>query len=76
MKPDGETLSSPTEYAFWLDSGGAARVQYSLPTFHEIDFQVNEGYRRIPHGGVEIGGILWGRKAADAVVIEAFRQID
>lgn len=71
-----DEVSSPVEYAFWQDGSAGFRVQYSLPVFHEIDFQVNEGYRRIPHGGIEIGGILWGRKAEGGVLIEAFRQIE
>ena len=76
MKLDPEPANLETEYAFWLDPTGTFRIQYSLPVFHEIDFQVNEGYRRIPHGGIETGGILWGRMEAEAVTIEAFRQID
>ncbi len=44
--------------------------------FHEIDFSVNEGYRRIPHGGIEIGGVLFGRIENESVRIEAFRPIE
>ena len=76
MKLEPEPVNLQTEYAYWLDPDGTARIQYSLPVFHEIDFQVNEGYRRIPHGGVETGGILWGRMEAETVTIEAFRQIE
>ena len=75
MKLDSEPAASPAEYAFWQEADGTARVEYSLHAFHEIDFQVNEGYRRIPHGGVETGGILWGRHTQDGVTVEAFRQI-
>ncbi len=49
------------EYAFWTSPGTTFTVTYPLGLFHEIDFQVNEGYRRIPHGGVETGGLLFGR---------------
>lgn len=63
-------------FAFWLDPVGAVTVSYSLPVFHEIDFQVNEGYRRIPHGGVEVGGLLYGKVEPDSIRIEAFRPID
>ncbi len=67
---------SQTDYAFWTIPGTSFTVTYSLRLFQEIDFEVNEGYRRIPHGGVEVGGVLWGRVQADAVVIEAFRPIE
>ena len=48
-------------FAFWIDPVTAVKISYSLPLFNEIDFEVNEGYRRIPHGGVEVGGLLYGR---------------
>jgi len=65
-----------TEYAFWTEATSAFKVTYSLGVFHEIDFQVNEGYRRIPHGGIEIGGLLFGSADGQSAKIEDFRLID
>ncbi|MBV9033900.1 MAG: hypothetical protein JO182_05350 [Acidobacteriaceae bacterium] len=70
------SAGNETEYAVWVDEATSFKIQYSLPVFHEIDFQVNEGYRRIPHGGVEIGGILYGKSDKNAVSVEAFRPIE
>jgi len=67
---------SQTDYAFWTIPGTSVTVTYSLGVFQEIDFEVNEGFRRIAHGGVEVGGVLWGRMKADSVVIENFRPIE
>ncbi|MFL6447062.1 MAG: hypothetical protein ACJ746_05165 [Bryobacteraceae bacterium] len=64
------------QYAIWTDPETSHVVKYSLPLFHDLDFQVNEGYRRIPHGGVEIGGVLYGRFEPNGVTIEAFRLIE
>lgn len=64
------------QYAVWTDPETAQKVKYSLPLFHDLDFQVNEAYRRIPHGGVEIGGVLYGRFEPNGVAIEAFRPIE
>jgi hypothetical protein len=64
------------EFAFWTIPGGSATVTYSLPLFHEIDFAVNEGYRKIPHGGVEVGGLLFGSLDEKSARIEAFRTIE
>src|SRR3954468_113389 len=64
------------QYAVWTDPDTSQTVRYSLPLFHELDFQVNEAYRRIPHGGVEIGGVLYGRFEPKGVTIEAFRPIE
>jgi hypothetical protein len=64
------------DYAFWDVPGAALKIIYSLQLFHEIDFVVNEGYRKIPHGGIEVGGLLFGSIDHDAVRIEAFRPIE
>ncbi len=66
----------PAEYAFWQKPDTAITVVYSLNLFHEIDFVANEGYRRIPHGGVEVAGLLFGRREASGVRVEAFRSIE
>ncbi|HTU46026.1 MAG TPA: hypothetical protein VMF91_13240 [Bryobacteraceae bacterium] len=64
------------EYAVWTIPGTEFKVSYWLSLFHEIDFQVNEGYRRIPHGGIEIGGLLFGHAEENFARIEAFRIIE
>jgi hypothetical protein len=63
-------------YATWTQPGTQFTVNYSLRLFHEIDFVVNEGYRRIPHGGIEVGGILFGRIEGSSVRLDAFRNIE
>lgn len=70
-----EVEPSPIDYAFWDVPGAAFKVVYSLPLFHEIDFAVNEGYRKIPHGGIEVGGLLFGTVDNESVRIESFRAI-
>jgi hypothetical protein len=64
-----------SEYAYWTVPDSGALVTYSLPLFHEIDFAVNEGYRKIPHGGIEEGGLLFGKIDEKDTRIEAFRAI-
>jgi hypothetical protein len=66
----------PAEQAYWTISGTTARVVYSLPLFQDIDFAVNEGYRKIPHGGIEIGALLFGSVDQSGATIEAFRRIE
>lgn len=63
-------------YATWTRPGTEFAVSYSLPLFHEIDFVVNDGYRRIPHGGIEVGGLLFGRFENNSVRLDAFRSIE
>src|SRR3954447_2773433 len=63
-------------YALWSSANGSVTVRYALPLFHDIDFEVNEGYRRIAHGGVEVGGVLYGRREGSNISIEAYRPIE
>ncbi len=63
-------------YALWISPDGSLRVNYSLALFSEIDALVNDGYRRIAHGGIETGGILFGTKNGGLVRIEAYRPIE
>ncbi|HMF77309.1 MAG TPA: hypothetical protein VK604_16740, partial [Bryobacteraceae bacterium] len=65
-----------SEQAFWTIPGSTTTVTYSLPLFHDIDFVVNEGYRKIPHGGIEVGGLLFGTIDENGTGIAAFRPIE
>jgi hypothetical protein len=70
------TETSSPDYAFWTTGETNFTVVYSLGLFHEIDFTVNEGYRRIPYGGIEEGGLLFGHISDNRVTIDAFRPIE
>lgn len=65
---------SQVEYAVWTSAASPLPIKYSRPLFQEIDLTVNEGYRSIPHGGVEVGGILFGA-IEESIRIDAFRTI-
>jgi hypothetical protein len=62
-------------YASWISPDGSPEITYSLGLFHEIDTLVNDGYRRIPHGGVETAGLLFGAWNDQGLRIEALRLI-
>ncbi len=70
------TESPIADYAFWSATGNPFTIVYSLGVFHEIDFLANEGYRRIPHGGIEMAGLLFGQISQNRVTVEAFRPIE
>jgi hypothetical protein len=69
-------VSTETPLATWSDPACALTVVYPLPLLHEIEFVASEGYRRIPRGGIEHGGVLYGRVQDDTIRIEAFRAIE
>jgi hypothetical protein len=69
-------LSTDAPLATWSDPAFPLTIAYPLALLYEIEFVASEGYRRIPHGGIEDGGVLYGRIQGDTVRIEAFRAID
>ena len=42
---------------------------------HEIEASVNEAFRSIPRGGIETGGLLFGKRNGDGLRVEAYRPI-
>ncbi|MGA8026024.1 MAG: hypothetical protein WB992_02690 [Bryobacteraceae bacterium] len=67
---------SDVEYEVWTLPGTSFNITYPLGLLHEVDFLVNDGYRRIPHGGIEVGGLLIGQCDENSAHIEAFRTIE
>jgi hypothetical protein len=68
--------SLPLSFGLWSPPGAAFSIKYSLPLLHEIDFFVADGYRRIPHGGLEVGGLLFGTEDAESLAILAYQPIE
>ena len=68
-------VSTDFDLAVWTRPGGSFTITYPLSLLHEIDFLVNEGYRSIPYGGIEVGGLLFGHLDPTSARFEAFRVI-
>ncbi len=69
------SATSDLDLATWTQTGTSFTVTYPLNLFHEIDFLVNEGYRSIPYGGIEVGGLLFGHSDQKSARIDALRMI-
>jgi hypothetical protein len=67
---------TPASYSVWNPPDAGFPIRYSLTLFREIDFFVGEGYRRIPHGGLEVGAVLYGHDEPAELTILAFRPIE
>jgi len=50
-------------------------VEYPPAVMQDIRAAAVEGFYKIPHGGVEVGGVLFGERIPDGVRIMAFRPI-
>lgn len=64
------------EYVAWTDPATGLTVDYSLPVFYELEFLAGEGFRRIPHGGIENGALLTGARTPTGVRIDLFHTIE
>jgi len=53
----------------------AVRIAYSRAVMEELSLAATDGFNRLAHGGVEIGGVLFGVRDPDAVKILAHRAL-
>jgi proteasome lid subunit RPN8/RPN11 len=64
------------KFAAWSAPGHPLRIEYHTVVLEQIRQTAVEGYHRVPHGGVETGGILFGTHQKSVVRIKAWRAID
>jgi proteasome lid subunit RPN8/RPN11 len=62
-------------FATWSASGHPFHIEYSVAVLEQIREIAVDGYHRVPHGGVETGGILFGAHQENVVRIVAWRPV-
>ncbi len=72
----GAASSCPREFGYWVAGPRNLEIEYSSAAIDEIRMQAAEGYQRMRHGGVEVGGVLFGTHAGRTVRILAMRPIE
>ncbi|MCL6546550.1 MAG: hypothetical protein K6T61_15105 [Bryobacteraceae bacterium] len=50
-------------------------VRYQPEVLEQLRFSALEAFHALPHGGLEIGGLLYGRRTEDGIQILAARQL-
>ena len=68
--------SSAAPYGEWNSASAPFAIRYSRSLLQKIDFFVGDAYRRIPHGGLEVGGLLYGSMADGALMLVAYQPIE
>lgn len=74
----GNCMNAPrveTEYGTWSAPGIPCVIDYSEPVLREIRMEAVEGFHKAPHGGIEVGGVLFGRHEHNVVRIITFRSL-
>lgn len=69
------TRIQPEEFGRWSVEGLQRSIDYSQAVMQDIRAAVMEGYYKIPHGGVGVGGVLFGRREDGVVRIFASRPL-
>src|ERR1700724_1716296 len=69
----GATLD--LEHGRWTIDGHRLKIEYALSVLDQLRIDSIEGLNKVPHGGIEIGGVLFGRREGERVRILAARPI-
>lgn len=77
MNTDSDTISiSPNAlFAVWEAPECPVRIEFPVAVMDEMRAAVVDAYYSVPRGGVEIGGVLFGKNERGCVRIESWRQI-
>ena len=59
----------------WESAGCPFRIEYPRSMMAELCAAAVDGFHRVAHGGLEIGGVLFGVEGSDAVRIMAYRAL-
>jgi proteasome lid subunit RPN8/RPN11 len=64
------------QFSSWSAEGYAIQIEYSVPVLEEICAAAVDGLYRFRHGGMEIGGALFGRGGGDLIRVVAYRPLE
>jgi proteasome lid subunit RPN8/RPN11 len=65
-----------SESCVWSVSGHALSIEYLPILLDEIRAYATEGLNRIRHGGIEVGGVLYGVRDGDRIRILGWQPLD
>lgn len=71
-------VTRPQEDSFqtWTIEGTPLHIEYSTSVMEELRQAAEQGFQKIPHGGVEVGAILFGKHEGSVVRICEWRPIE
>jgi proteasome lid subunit RPN8/RPN11 len=63
------------DFDSWSAEGHALRIEYAVSVLEEICADAVDGLYRFRHGGIEVGGVLFGEADGDRVRVLAYRPL-
>ncbi len=70
------TSEPQTKFHYWPVEGLPVQVEFTLAVLEEVAATAVDGLYRFRHGGMEVGGVLYGTAEQGVVRITAFRPLD
>jgi hypothetical protein len=64
------------DFGPWAAGPQNLTIEYSSEVLDEIRIRAAEGYQRMRHGGVEVGGVLFGTRVDGVLRVQAVRPIE
>lgn len=64
-----------TDYV-WNDPEGRVSIHLPLDVVSRLGLDAMEAYKSVPHGGLEIGGLLLGRRVGGTIYIDGFEPVE
>lgn len=72
----GTVTRNGNEVGRWTAPHLPYEIEVELDVLEEIRHRADEGYQRIGHGGIEFGGVLYGRIEGGVVRILEWRELE
>lgn len=66
---------SNSQFGRWSVEGRPAAIEYSRSAMEAVRAAVVEGYYKLPRGGLEVGGVLFGQRTGNSVRVLASRPV-
>lgn len=63
------------EFKTWRAEGHALTIEYAASVIEELRQAAEQGYQKIPHGGIEIGAVLFGDHDGSTIRIREWRPM-
>jgi len=60
----------------WQAEGHSMRIEYSLVVMEELRRAAEEGFQKIGHGGLEVGGVLFGTQEDKTIRLLDWRPLE
>ena len=70
------TENADSEFRSWSVEGHAIEIEYAVAALEEVCAEAVDGLFRFRHGGMEVGGVLFGTADGDRIRVLTYRPLE